>query len=129
MAIARLVYGEKDGLLINLGEKIEEPKTRKAVLDVANLKKSDLIPSGFVLDTLKCALWCFMNTDSLEAAIVEAVNLGGDADTVGAVCGALAGAYYGQEAIPQRWLELLSGRGEIEKLAIEICKLAQEDVL
>ncbi len=129
MAIASLVHGEKDGLLINLGEKIEEPDTRKAVLDVANLKKSDLIPSGFVLDTLKCALWCFLNTNSLESAIVEAVNLGGDADTVGAVCGSLAGAYYGKEAIPQRWLEPLSGRDEIEKLALEIYKLAQKDVL
>ena len=66
------------------------------------------------------------HTDSLESAIVEAVNLGGDADTVGAVCGALAGAYYGKEAIPLRWLETLSGRDEIEKLSMGIYKLAQE---
>lgn len=127
LAIARLVCGEKEGLLPYIAEKIEEPQTHKAVLDVTCLNKSDLVPSGFVLDTLKCALWCFLNTDSLESAIVEAVNLGGDADTVGAVCGALAGAYYGKEAIPQRWLESLSGRDEIEKLAMEIYQLAQKE--
>ena len=125
LAIARLVHGEKDGLLPDIAKKIEESETRTAVLDVANIKKSDLAPMGFVLDTLKCALWCFLNTASLESAIVEAVNMGGDADTVGAVCGALAGACYGKEAIPPRWLEPLSGREEIEKLAMEIYKLAQ----
>lgn len=124
LAIARLVQGKKEGLLAGVAGKIEEPETRGAVLSVATIKKTDLVPSGFVLDTLKCALWCFMNTDSLESAIVEAVNLGGDADTVGAVCGALAGAYYGREAIPQRWLEPLAGRDEIERLAVEIYGLA-----
>jgi ADP-ribosyl-[dinitrogen reductase] hydrolase len=58
------------------------------------------------LDAVLCshaALTCFMNARSLESAILSAINLGGDADTVGACCGALAGAFWGLEDIPKRW--------------------------
>jgi len=58
------------------------------------------------LDAVLCShasLSCFMNAGTLEGAILSAVNLGGDADTVGACCGALAGANWGLEAIPDRW--------------------------
>lgn len=69
-----------------------------------------LDPSGFVADTLNCALDAVMRTASLEDAIVAAVNLGGDADTVGAVAGGLAGAMYGYDAIPARWRDALDER-------------------
>jgi ADP-ribosyl-[dinitrogen reductase] hydrolase len=85
----------------------------------------DLVPSGFVLDTLQAAMWCFLNTDSFEDAVVYAVNLGGDTDTIGAVCGALAGAWYGLEQIPSRWQQPLDGRQEIIELATGIYGLAQ----
>jgi ADP-ribosyl-[dinitrogen reductase] hydrolase len=58
------------------------------------------------LDAVLCShasLFCFMNAGTLEGAILSAVNLGGDADTVGACCGALAGANWGLGAIPDRW--------------------------
>jgi ADP-ribosyl-[dinitrogen reductase] hydrolase len=57
--------------------------------------------SSFVLDTLEAALWSVFTTSTFEEALVTAVNLGGDADTVGAVTGQLAGALYGASAIPQ----------------------------
>lgn len=66
-----------------------------------------LDPTGFVVDTLNCALDAVARTSSLEDAIVRAVNLGGDADTVGAVAGGLAGAMYGYDSIPTRWREAL----------------------
>jgi ADP-ribosyl-[dinitrogen reductase] hydrolase len=59
------------------------------------------------LDAVLCshaALSCFMNARTLETAVLSAINLGGDTDTVGACCGALAGAYWGHEAIPRRWI-------------------------
>jgi ADP-ribosyl-[dinitrogen reductase] hydrolase len=59
------------------------------------------------LDAVLCShasLTCFMNARTLEGAILSAINLGGDADTVGACCGALAGAYWGFEAIQKRWI-------------------------
>ena len=69
-----------------------------------------LAPTGFVVDTLNCALDAVARTSSLEDAIVRAVNLGGDADTVGAVAGGLAGAMYGYDSIPTRWREALDVR-------------------
>jgi ADP-ribosyl-[dinitrogen reductase] hydrolase len=68
------------------------------------------------LDAVLCshaALHCFMHARTLEGAILSAINLGGDADTVGACCGALAGAYWGVGAIPQRWTRDLEGYGEL----------------
>jgi len=72
------------------------------------------------LDSVLCshaALYRFMNSRSLEHAIVSAVNLGGDADTVGACTGALAGACWGLDAIPQRWKEGLEGYDRLVQLA------------
>ena len=61
---------------------------------------------GFVLTALRVAFWAAMSAESFEEAVVAAANLGGDADTNAAVTGALAGARFGAEAIPQRWLVL-----------------------
>jgi len=56
-----------------------------------------------VRHTLESTVWGLLITDSFEEAVVQVVNLGRDADTAGAVVGALAGAAYGLEAIPARW--------------------------
>ena len=73
--------------------------------------------SGYVMHTLEAALWSVEQTDSFEEAVVLAVNLGDDADTVGAVTGQLAGALYGASAIPERWLANLSWRPRILTMA------------
>ncbi|WP_194174841.1 ADP-ribosylglycohydrolase family protein [Desulfofundulus thermobenzoicus] len=83
--------------------------------DVAGWPKDRLRPTGYTVDTLACALWCVANTDSFEEAVVEAVNLGGDADTVGAVTGGLAGVMYGYDAISARWLDKFDGK-QLERL-------------
>jgi ADP-ribosyl-[dinitrogen reductase] hydrolase len=77
---------------------------------------------GYVVDSLEVALWCFAKTDSFEDAIVKAVNLGHDADTNAAICGQLAGAFYGVQAIPQRWLDCLHMRQEIDEMAQKLAK-------
>ena len=66
--------------------------------------------SGYVVHTLEAALWAIDRTDGFEAAVTLAVNLGDDADSVGAVTGQLAGALYGLSGIPARWLEPLAWR-------------------
>lgn len=60
-------------------------------------------PTGYTRDSMTCALNAIATTDNLEDAIVKAVNLGGDADTIGAITGGLAGAIYGYKQIPMRW--------------------------
>jgi ADP-ribosylglycohydrolase len=56
--------------------------------------------SGWVVKSLEAASWAFHDAESFESAVLKAVNLGDDADTTGAVCGQLAGAYWGESAIP-----------------------------
>ena len=77
---------------------------------------SQIRGSGYVVQSLEAALWCFLHTDSFEAAILKASNLGDDADTTAAVCGQIAGAYYGTPGIPERWLERLAFAQEIGEL-------------
>jgi len=77
-------------------------------------------PLNSSLDAVLCshaALTCFMHARTLEGAILSAINLGGDADTTGACCGALAGAYWGYDAIPDRWRRVLEDGENILRLA------------
>lgn len=76
--------------------------------------------SGYVVDCLEAALWSFYHSNSYRDAILMAVNLGDDADTTAAVCGQLAGAYYGVAGIPEIWLSRLSRRSEIEDIAVRL---------
>ena len=73
--------------------------------------------AGYVVDCLEAAVWCAVNAESYETAVVEAVNLGGEADTIAAVAGGAAGAHWGEEAIPDRWLQALHQRQRIEAVA------------
>lgn len=78
---------------------------------------SQIRGSGYVVESLEAALWCFLCTDTFETAILRAANLGDDTDTTAAVCGQVAGAYYGASGIPERWLERLVMREQIIDLA------------
>ena len=80
--------------------------------------------SGFVVRSLEAALWAFHRSASFEEAVLNAANLGNDADTTAAVCGQIAGAYYGAAAIPERWLQRLAMSQEIETLAARLLELA-----
>lgn len=72
--------------------------------------------SGWAVSTLEAALWAFNTTESFEDALVAAVNLGGDSDTIGAVCGQIAGAYYGFDAIPDRWVKAMKTWQDVDGL-------------
>ncbi|GLS46941.1 ADP-ribosylglycohydrolase family protein [Methylobacterium brachythecii] len=81
--------------------------------------------TGYVVDTLEAALWCTEQAKSFEEALVLAVNLAGDADTVGAVTGQVAGAVFGVSAIPQRWLEPLAWHDQLLALAVDLVALSK----
>ena len=78
--------------------------------------EADIQGSGYVVESLEAALWCFLHTDNFRDAILRATNLGQDADTTAAICGQVAGAFYGESGIPQHWLERLAMAGEIRAL-------------
>lgn len=66
--------------------------------------------SGYVLQSLEAALWSVGRSGSFEEAVLMAANLGEDADTTAAIAGPLAGALYGLQEIPSRWLDKLAWR-------------------
>ncbi|AWK87309.1 ADP-ribosyl-[dinitrogen reductase] hydrolase [Azospirillum thermophilum] len=80
------------------------------------------LSTAFIVDTMQTVMHYYFQTDSVESCVVETVNQGGDADTTGAIAGMLAGATYGVEDIPVRWLRKLD-----RKVHDEICR--QTDAL
>ena len=76
--------------------------------------------TGFVVNTLEAAMWAVDTTSSFPAALLRAVNLGDDADSVGAVAGQLAGARYGLSGIPRNWLNVLVQRERIETIGQQL---------
>lgn len=70
--------------------------------------RQEIKSSGYVIDSLEAALWAFSNTESFEEGLVLAINLAGDSDTIGAIYGQLAGAYYGEYEIPAAWIKKLA---------------------
>ena len=80
----------------------------QALVDEANRHGAEPVcrraTMGFPPACIPTCLYFLLTTDSFEEAVVEVVNLGGDADSAGAIVGALAGAHYGADSIPERWL-------------------------
>jgi ADP-ribosyl-[dinitrogen reductase] hydrolase len=79
-----------------------------------------LSPSLDALEATHCALSVYLGSSSFEDAVVGAINLGGDADTIGAICGALAGAEYGMGGIPPAWPAGLHRAGDLLALSREL---------
>lgn len=73
--------------------------------DIFDLSENDIKSSGYVVDSLEASLWCLLNTDNYKDALLTAVNLGGDTDTIAAITGSMAGIIYGRDSIPQEWLD------------------------
>ena len=77
--------------------------------------------TGYVVDALEAAVWSLITTDRFDQALLKAVNLGDDTDTVGAIAGGLAGLYYGYDTIPENWLSAIKRREWIE----EMCQIKE----
>lgn len=88
-----------------------------ALRDPRGKRREQISSAPRAVDTLEAALWCVGRAAGFDAAVIEAVNLGGDADTIGAVTGQLAGAVFGASAIPPRWLAALHSRARLADLA------------
>lgn len=82
--------------------------------------------SGWAVSTLEAALWAFETTDNFEDGMIAAVNLAGDADTIGAVFGQLAGAMYGMSAIPRRWIEVVKDWEKVDAMIDSFVKLVEQ---
>ncbi len=84
--------------------------------DFLTLTIDDIRSTGYVVDTLEAALWCFLQSNSYKECILATTNIGGDTDSIGAVAGGLAGIFYGYSNIPKEYLEDLRKRDYLEKM-------------
>jgi ADP-ribosylglycohydrolase len=79
--------------------------------------EADISSSGYVLHSLEASLWCIMNYNSFDEAVLAAVNLGGDTDTTASITGGLAGIIYGIDSIPSEWCDSLVRKNDILELS------------
>jgi ADP-ribosyl-[dinitrogen reductase] hydrolase len=94
--------------------------------DITQIPEAEIYSTGYVIHTLEASLWSFLKTNSFSEAVLMAVNLGGDTDTTGSVTGALAGLYYGYDAIPQEWINVLARKDDILALVAQFNYLNQD---
>ena len=81
--------------------------------------------TGYCVESLEAALWCFAQSSSFKEAVLLAANLGDDADTTAAICGQLSGAFYGGQGIPQEWRDKLVMFAEMNEMAHQLLALSE----
>ncbi|MEW4285806.1 ADP-ribosylglycohydrolase family protein [Priestia koreensis] len=87
-------------------------------LSIPDLSKDEIVSDGYVVHSLEAALWSFLKHDNYRDIVLEAVNLGGDTDTIGLIAGTMAGMCYHKEGLPEEWLNEIVKKDEL----LEICK-------
>jgi len=116
--VAGLLRDEADPLASALDATELPAELADALRPVARGEALDDLPtSGYVVHSLQTALHDALRAADAEDAIVTAVNRGGDTDTVGAIAGAVAGARFGADALPSRWLAEIDEEPELCRLA------------
>jgi ADP-ribosylglycohydrolase len=125
LVLAALAHGEpREAVLApdwkHLAELRQHSALHPAVEEIAagsfrRKQPPEIRGSGYVIHSLEAALWAFHDASDFRTALLKAVNLGDDADTTGAVCGQLAGAYWGESGIPASWRDGLARRDMLEE--------------
>jgi ADP-ribosyl-[dinitrogen reductase] hydrolase len=106
---------------------IPNSEVRDAVRDAAGRQRDEVRSGGFVLETIGASFWSLLNTGGAREAIEAAVAFGDDADSTGAVTGALAGAAYGVSALPSTWVESVQFRERLESEAVRLLALSERE--
>ena len=84
--------------------------------NISKEKINNIYSTGYVVYTLEAVLYVILNTDSFDQALIGAVNLGEDTDTIGAITGSIAGILYGYDSIPKKWLEKLKNKEYLNEI-------------
>lgn len=104
--------------IFNISFKPSTPKVASIASGAwKNKNYNELKGSGYVIQSLEAAIWCFYHSTDFKDAILLSANLGDDADTTAAICGQLAGAYYGLESIPAEWRARLAWSEKLHQIA------------
>ena len=112
------------GLVRQISEKLTSLLNGdKSVIHSTHTRES--VPnSGWAFATVEAAYWALCHFDSFREGMLAAVNLGGDSDSIGAVYGQLAGAYYGFSAIPEEWIRQVKNWQWVDSFIDDFLKLA-----
>ena len=125
VTIAGLLNDDDDplGTALDLAEDAPA-EVREAVTSIQNILSGDIDPNtvdlknnGYVVTTLQAGLYHGLTAETAEEAIIDAVMMGGDTDTIAAVAGAVAGARFGGETLPDRWLNDITETDELTELS------------
>lgn len=84
----------------------------------------DIKSSGYIVDSLEASLWSLLRTNDYKDSIIEAINLGGDTDTIAAITGSMSGIIYGYKSFPKEWVNCLARKDYIE----ELCKQFEQEL-
>ena len=98
-----ILFGQFSSNVIHVDIISNSEKVEVSIIFDEIIDRDDVSSGGYVKETFQAAWWAYQTTDSFENCIIEAINLGDDADTVGAVAGMIAGRMYGFDAIP-KWM-------------------------
>jgi len=90
-------------------------------------RRDEILTTGYVIHTLEAALWAFYTTESFEGGMMLLAGMGGDVDTVCCVYGQIAGACYGYDAIPRRWLNSLQKPELLADITVRIAQIVIDD--
>lgn len=112
--------GDMVAVLFRVMEQGEAALADLAPDPVRTRPRSEVRSTGFVVDTYEAALWSVARSTGFREAVLTAVNLGDDADTVGAVTGQIAGALWGLSGIPPEWCRRLAWAHKIETVATQL---------
>ena len=86
--------------------------------DFTLTSRTNIQSSGYITDTLEAAIWCILTTNNYSTCVLQAVNLGGDTDTIAAIAGGLAGILYGFDSIPNKWISSLIKQKDIDSMCL-----------
>ncbi len=90
-------------------------------------RRQNIKTTGYVIDSLEAALWAFHCTDTFEKGLILLGGCGGDADTVCCIYGQIAGAFYGYQSIPKRWVGTLQRAKMVAKVAFDLITVAKRN--
>lgn len=107
---------------INFSETEQTHFQRIINQNIYQIERNDIKSGGYVIETLEAALWCFLRKDNFVNAVLSAVNLGQDTDTIASITGGISGIYYGLTEVPTHWITSLPRIDEIITLGNKLNK-------
>lgn len=124
--ITKAILEDKNNSVIGNLEELKKVFKNIVYTDISLYREKDIKSSGYVIDTLEACFWCLLTTDNYSDAVLKAVNLGDDTDTIAALTGGVAGLVYGYDNIPNKWVESLQQKNRLNDITDKFINLLED---